>query len=152
MTTKIVDVLAKILEGLSNDLQIEEVNRTLMKNHQFDRQILGIAFSLIYDKVLAKRNKTDIALNQNEKGIRILSEAEKDILGISNYNYILHLINVGLLDTFNLEAILDQITLFPDNKISRREINWIILLSLVEYESEILPGSRVLLYSSDIVN
>jgi len=152
MTSKIVDVLAKILEGLSNDLQIEEVNRSLMKNHQFDRQILGIAFSLIYDKVLAKKNKPDIFLDQNEKGIRILSETERDILGISNYNYILHLINVGLLDTNNLEAILDQITLFPDSKITRREINWIILLSLVEYESEILPGSRVLLYSSDIVN
>lgn len=152
MTSKIVDVLAKILEGLSNDLQIEEVNSSLMKNHQFDRQILGIAFSLIYDKVLAKRNKPDFALDKNEKGIRILSETERDILGISNYNYILHLINVGLLDTSNLEAILDQITLFPDTNISRREINWIILLSLVEYESEILPGSRVLLYSSDIVN
>jgi len=152
MTSKIVDVLAKILEGLSNDLQIDEVNRTLMKNNQFDRQILGIAFSLIYDKVLAKRNKPNIDLDQNEKGIRILSEDEKDILGISNYNYILHLINVGLLDTSNLEAILDQITLFPDIKITRREINWIILLSLVAYESEILPGSRVLLYSSDIVN
>jgi len=152
MTSKIVDVLAKILEGLSNDLQIEEVNHSLMKNHQFDRQILGIAFSLIYDKVLAKKNKPDIAFDQNEKGIRILSETERDILGIANYNYILHLINVGLLDTTNLEAILDQITLFPDSKITRREINWIILLSLVEYESEILPGSRVLLYSSDIVN
>jgi uncharacterized protein Smg (DUF494 family) len=152
MTSKIVDVLAKILEGLSNDLQIEEVNRSLMRNHQFDRQILGIAFSLIYDKVLTKRNKSDIALDHNEKSIRILSETERDILGISNYNYILHLINVGLLDTANLESILDQITLFPDSKITRRDINWIILLSLVEYESEILPGSRVLLYSSDIVN
>ncbi len=30
MTSKIVDVLAKILEGLSNDLQIEEVNSSLM--------------------------------------------------------------------------------------------------------------------------
>ena len=152
MTSKIVDVLAKILEGLSNDLQIEEVNRTLMKNDQFDRQILGIAFSLIYDKVLSKKNTPNITLDHNEKGIRILSETERDILGISNYNYILHLINVGLLDTSNLEAILDQITLFPDSKITRKEINWIILLSLVEYESEILPGSRVLLYSSDIVN
>ena len=152
MTSKIVDVLAKILEGLSNDLQIEEVNRTLMNNNQFDRQILGIAFSLIYDKVLTKKNKSEITLEHNVKSSRILSETERDILGISNYNYILHLINVGLLDTNNLEAILDQITLFPDSKITRREINWIILLSLVEYESEILPGSRVLLYSSDIVN
>lgn len=152
MTAKIVEVLAKILEGLSNESSIEDVNRSLMKNHQFDQQILGIAFSLIYDKVLSKKVKPISELKENNRSLRILSEEEKDILGIENYNYLLHLINVGLLDYFNLEAILDQVTLFPESKITRKEINWIILLSLVEFDSEILPGSRVLLYSSDTVN
>ena len=55
MTSKIVEVLAKILEGLGNNSSIEEVNRSLIKNKQFDKQTLGIAFSLIYDKVLSKK-------------------------------------------------------------------------------------------------
>lgn len=152
MTAKIVEILARILEGLSNNSSVEEVNKSLIKSQLFDKQTLGIAFSLIYDKVLSK-NAAEIR-KQNEKGqrIRILSDQEKDLIGIENYNYLLHLINVGLLDYSNMEAILDQITLFPDNQITRKEINWIILLSLVDFDSEILPGSRVLLYTSDTVN
>jgi uncharacterized protein Smg (DUF494 family) len=152
MTAKIVEILAKILEGLSNNSSIEEVNRLLIKNHQFDRQTLGIAFSLIYDKILSKSSVERRNRKIKEARIRILSQEEIDFIGIENYNYLLHLINVGLLDYSNLEAILDQVTLFPDNKITRKEINWIILLSLVEFDSEVLPGSRVLLYTSDTVN
>ncbi len=152
MTSKIVEVLAKILEGLGNNSTIEEVNSSLMKSKQFDEQILGIAYSLIYDKVLSKKNLTPGNPNKKKSGIRFLSDSEKEALGFENLNYLLHLVNVGLLESDNFELILDQITLFPENKVTRREINWIILLSLVEFDSEILPGSRMLLYSSDTVN
>jgi uncharacterized protein Smg (DUF494 family) len=152
MTSKIVEVLAKILEGLSNNSSIEDVNRTLIKSRKFDRQILGIAFSLIYDKVLNRKTSDQIKSGKRKISSRILSELEKEVLGVDNCNYLLHLLNVGLLDKENLEIILDQISIFPETKVTRREINWIILLSLVEFDSEILPGSRVLLYSSDIVN
>jgi uncharacterized protein Smg (DUF494 family) len=152
MTAKIVEILAKILEGLSNNSSIEEVNRHLIKNHQFDRQTLGIAFSLIYDKILSKSAVERRNQKEKDNKIRILSLEEIDFIGMENYNYLLHLINVGLLDYSNLEAILDQVTLFPENRITKKEINWIILLSLVEFDSEVLPGSRVLLYTSDTVN
>jgi uncharacterized protein Smg (DUF494 family) len=128
------------------------VNRSLIKSNQFDKQILGIAYSLIYDKVLSKKLHTGKKKPDMQSGIRFLSESEKESLGLENYNYLLHLINVGLLEVENLEIILDQITIFPDSRVTRREINWIILLSLVEFDSEVLPGSRMLLYSSDTVN
>lgn len=152
MTSKIVEVLAKILEGLGNNSSIEEVNRSLIKNKQFDKQTLGIAFSLIYDKVLSKKVHSQKKEIKNKSSIRFLSDSEKETLGIDNYNYLLHLINVGLLEIENLEIILDQITIFPESRVTRREINWVILLSLVEFDSEVLPGSRMLLYSSDTVN
>ncbi len=152
MTGKIVEVLAKILEGLSNNSSMEEINSKLMKNKHFDKKTLGIAFSLVYDKILTRKSVETNKEKINNKSIRLLSELEKEILGLENYNYIMHLLNVGLLDAENLELILDQITMFPESRVSRREINWIILLSLVEYESGILPGSRLTLYSSDTVN
>jgi uncharacterized protein Smg (DUF494 family) len=152
MTSKIVEVLAKILEGLGNNSSIEEVNRSLMKNKQFDKQILGIAFSLIYDKVLSKKMHLKAKEIKKKSSTRFLSDSEKETLGIDNYNYLLHLVNVGLLEIENLEIILDQIAIFPESRVTRREINWVILLSLVEFDSEVLPGSRMLLYTSDTVN
>jgi uncharacterized protein Smg (DUF494 family) len=81
-----------------------------------------------------------------------LTDEEKDILGSENYNYIIHLINVGLLKVKDLDTILEQISLYPSERISKEEINWLILFSLVDFDESILPGSRFLLYTSDTIN
>lgn len=152
MTSKIVDVLAKILEGLSNNASIEEVSKRLINSKKYDEKLLSAAFSLVYDKILLRTSIKKIDNKFGQKSTRFLSEDEISFIGVENYNYLLHLMNVGLIDSSNLEAILSQISLFPELRVTRKEINWIILLSLVDFDSELLPGSRFLLYSSDTVN
>lgn len=151
MPTKIVEVLAKILDGLNKNFTLEEVNLSLIKNKEFDQQTVGVAFSLVYDKVLSNK------LNPKKRkkisnNFRILSEEEKDSLGLENYNYLMHLYNVGLITSTDVETILEQVGLFPDNTVTKEDINWIILISLIDFNSEIPPGSRILLYSSDTIN
>jgi uncharacterized protein Smg (DUF494 family) len=151
MTAKVVEAVAKILEGLNKNRSFDEVNRELKKNKDFDQQTLSAAFGLVYDKILAKNsNRKKDAKREGNR--RIFNEEEKEILGAENCNYLLHLLNVGLLDEESLEVILEQITLFPADKITKEDINWIVLISLVDLDSEYLPGSRVLLYSSDTIN
>ncbi|MCK5087402.1 MAG: DUF494 family protein [Melioribacteraceae bacterium] len=152
MTAKIVEVLAKILDGLNKNNSLEEVNKILLKEHQFDKQTLSAAFSLVYDKVLSGKVSNDKSKNIEKRNIRILASEEKESVGIENYNYLVHLQNVGLLDTADFELVLEQLMLFPDDIVTREDINWIILVSLVDFNSKILPGSRVLLYSSDTIN
>jgi len=152
MKPKIVEVLAKILESFSNSDSLEEINKSLLNNKEFDEHTLSVAFSLVYDKVLLKRMHQPITEEKELSGIRFLTEEEKEILGIENYNYIVHLRNVGLLETNQLESILEQVAYFPESKMSRKDLNWLVLLSLVDYDSDVPLGSRVLLYSSDSVN
>ena len=59
---------------------------------------------------------------------------------------------MGLLDSIDFEMFIEQLMMFPEDSISREDINWSILISLVDFNAEILPGSRVLLYSSDKIN
>ena len=47
MATKIVEVLAKILEGLNNNYSLEEVNLSLIKAKEFDQRTVSVAFSLV---------------------------------------------------------------------------------------------------------
>ena len=152
MKPKIVEVLAKILESISNNIPLEDVNKTLLKSKEFDEQTLSIAFSLVYDKILLKRMHPSEDAENEGKGIRFLTNEEKEILGVENYNYLVHLRNVGLLDSTQLEAILEQVTYYPDTKMSRKDLNWLVLLSLVEFDSDVPLGSRLHLYSSDSVN
>jgi len=151
MAAKIVEVLARILDGLNKNFSLEEVNLSLVKNKEFDRQTVGVAFSLVYDKVLS--NKLSPKKRKRvSNNFRILSDEEKEILGIENYNYLMHLYNVGLINSIDVETILEQVGLYPENTITKEDINWIILISLIDFNSEILPGSRILLYSSDTIN
>lgn len=152
MTAKIVEVIAQILDALSKNSSLEEVNKKLSHNKNFDKQTVSTAFSWIYDKKLTNNYFNNSIKNKEIKSFRFLTEEEKEILGVENYDYITHLINVGLLKLTDLDNILEQVTLFPGDKISKEEINWLILFSLVDLNESIPPGSRVLLYSSDTIN
>jgi uncharacterized protein Smg (DUF494 family) len=152
MTEKIVEVLAEILERLNKNSTLEEVNSILSKNKKFDEQTLSAAFSLVFDKVLAQRISSVKKNTKANSNFRLLTEEEKEVIGIENYNYILHLYNVGLLDYLDFEMILEQIMMFPGESVTKDDINWTIFISLVDFNAEILPGSRLLLYSSDNIN
>lgn len=152
MTAKIVEVLAKILDGLNKDVSLEDVNKSLTKSKEFDQQTVSVAFSLVYDKVLSSKLNSKNKRVKKSKNVRLLTEEEQEVLGFENYNYLMHLMNVGLLDSIDFELVLEQITMFPENTITRNDINWIILISIVDFNVDILPGSRVLLYSSDTIN
>ncbi|MGE5363485.1 MAG: DUF494 family protein [Bacteroidota bacterium] len=148
MTTKIVEVLAKILDGLYKNIPLEEINKMLSKDKSFDKQTLSTAFSWVQDRKLNPRFPTEPVSGS----FRILTDEEREILGMENYNYFTHLINIGLLKQNELNAIIDQLFIVPGASISKEEINWIILFSLLGNEDNTLPGSRILLYSSDTIN
>lgn len=152
MTAKIVEVLAKILEGLKQNYSIEEVTRHINLSKDFDEQTVSAALGLVFDKFLSNRLELQKQGNSTNKSFRLLTEEEISIIGSENHSYIQHLVNVGLLDPLDVELLIEQMTMFPEEKVSKDDINWIILFSLVDFNSEILPGSRVLLYSSDTIN
>jgi len=150
MTTKVVEVLAKILDGLNKNVSLEDVNSRITDENKFDKQTISAAFSLVYEKIL---NNTELKFNNNSNdNIRFLSDEEIEIIGLEYYNYLIHIQNIGLLDSYDIELLLEQIMLFPKSTLTIDDINWMILVSLVEYNTKIMPGSRVTLYSSDKIN
>ncbi|MEN8191801.1 MAG: DUF494 family protein [Bacteroidota bacterium] len=150
MTTKVVEVLAQILDGLNKNYSLEDVNNKITDENKFDKQTVSTAFSLVYDKIL--NNVTDHENKESDSNFRLLNEEEIEKVGIEYYDYLLHLQNIGLLDSHDIELLLEQILLFPNQTITYEDINWMILVSLVDYNTKILPGSRVTLYSSDKIN
>lgn len=152
MTAKIVEVLAEILEALNKNYSLDEVNKYISTKKEFDKQTVSAAFSLVYDKVLSSKLSKKRRDLEKKRTFRILTDDEKEIIGLENYNYLIRLNNIGLLDSIDFEMALEQLLMFPDDTITKDDINWIILISLVDLSAEILPGSRVLLYSSDTIN
>jgi len=151
MNTKVVEVLAQILDGLNKNRSLEDVNSKISNENKFDKQTVSAAFSLVYDKILTNSGEKIIDEKKN-KNFRLLNEEEIESIGIEYYNYLMHLQNIQLLDSDDIEMLLEQILLFPNQTLSFEDINWMILVSLVEYNTKILPGSRVILYATDKIN
>ena len=98
MTPKVVEVLAKILDGLNKKYSLEDVSKNLTSENKFDKQTVSAAFSLVYDKIVENRSdKIDDPKEQN-KNIRILSEEELEVISIEHYNYLIYLQNIGLIE------------------------------------------------------
>lgn len=152
MTNKIVEVLVKILDSLNKNYSLDEVSSILKKEKVYDSKTVGVAFSLVFDKVLTNKLKEASNRKKITKNFRILDPEEIEVIGKDSYNYLIHLVNVGLINNNDLEMILEQIMMYPKETITKDDINWIILISLIDFNTDILPGSRVLLYSSDTIN
>lgn len=152
MTAKVVEALAKILEGLNNNFSLEEVNTKLTQEREFDDQTVSAAYGLVYDKLLTTRIRNKKQKEDSTKNIRVLTDEEKEVLGVDNYNYVLRLFNVGLLNAADFEMLLEQLSMYPEETITKDDINWLILVSLLDFNADILPGNRILLYSSDKIN
>ncbi len=151
MNTKVVEVLAQILDGLNKNRSLEDVNSKINNENKFDKQTVSAAFSLVYDKILTNSGEKIIDEKKN-KNFRLLNEEEIESIGLEYYNYLMHLQNIQLLDSDDIEMLLEQILLFPNRTLSFEDINWMILVSLVEFNTKILPGSRVILYATDKIN
>lgn len=152
MTAKIVEVMAIILEDLNKNFSLEEVHKNLIENKQYDNKTVATAFSWVYDKLMSESKRAKNSVLPKERNFRILSNEELELLGFENYNYVIRLINVGLLRFSDLDLILEQLNMFPNEKVSKEIINWLILFTFVEDDFNMSPGSRILLTHSDTIN
>ena len=86
------------------------------------------------------------------RSFRILSGEEIDQIGLKNYNYLLHFYNKGIISNSDLELIMEQIKLFGGDEVSFEQLTLLILSLFLELNNFTLPGSRAILYSSDLIN
>jgi uncharacterized protein Smg (DUF494 family) len=150
MNSKVVDALQIIIEEMRESKSLEDINILLGSKAEIDTETASVAFSLLFDKVLQKiehSERTSASLS-----FRVADEEEISFIGIDNYDYLLHLFNLGIINSDDLELILEQVVLYPKFVITKQDINLIVLFSLMEVSADLLPGSRFYLHTSDKIN
>ncbi|MFO7446512.1 MAG: DUF494 family protein [Ignavibacteriaceae bacterium] len=150
MISEIVNVLEEIVLGMSRTSSLDEVIKIINKGKKYNKSVVAAAYSWVYEK-LVREVRNDLTFGISS-GVRILSEDETLLIGPENYNYLLHFINIGLLNHNDMNLIIEKIKLFPDEQITVDNINLLILSLFLDADSLALPGSRILLNSSDQIN
>ena len=152
MVTEIVEVLAKITELKNKNISEEEIAETIQRESTYNKNVIAAAYSWLHEKY---NQNYYLRLNRNSsesKSLRILSHEEGQQIGLKNYNYLLHFYNIGLLTNNDLEEIIEELKLFPEDAIEIENINLLILSMFLDLDRLTLPGSRHLLYSTDKIN
>jgi len=152
MSSEIVKILENIAQAINKDYTFEEVEKALRKGNKLGRNTLAAAYSWIYEKKIRELYRLKEMEQDKSKGYRIFSEEEISTIGLNNYDYLLHLRNIGLLDNNELELIIDQINIFPEDERTIDNINLFVLSIFLDLDKTTTPGSRYLLYSSDTIN
>ena len=152
MVTEIVEVLAKITEMMQKEPNQDTIVETISRDSNYNKNVVAAAYSWIYEKLDRNKNFRNSQKSKESLSVRTLSTDEALQIGLKNYNYLLHFYNIGLLTTSDLETIIDDLKLFPEGTVNEEQINLLILSLFLDMDNLTLPGSRLLLYSSDTIN
>src|SRR5690606_33062426 len=105
---------------------------------KYDKHIIATAYSWIYEKIIR-----DILFEEEEKlsdSFRIFSEEEISMMGVDNYNYLLHFLNIGLITNNDLNLIMDRMRLFPPEQVNIENINLLVLSLFIDIDGAMPPG------------
>jgi uncharacterized protein Smg (DUF494 family) len=145
MISDIVNVLAELVERMKKSAINGDFETLLQK--KYDKKIVAAAYSWIYEKNTRPGKSDDFSHK-----VRILSEDEIDFISLENYNHLLHFFNIGLINSYEFNSIIEKILLLPDDHVNIDNINILILALYLDTDDIALPGSRILLNSSDTIN
>lgn len=149
------DILSSILNGISENQSMDEIEKRLKKSNNYNLTVVAAAYSWIFDKILANLlNKTSEDGKAKKKRIskRFYSKEETDNIGIDNLNHMIKLKELGLLTHHDINRIVEGLSASPIEHLSKKELNLIILGMLFDGHQIVPPGSRTSLFLSDQVN
>lgn len=132
--------------------QIKPVANEFKETEMNEHTLYIAAYSWVYEKIVRNRIKEHNEAQPDPKHNRIFSDEEISILGNENLGLVQKLYHSSLLTEADLDIIMSQIKLLPEEKRSKDELLLLVLYLLLDADLNTLPGSRMLLYSSDTIN
>lgn len=147
----LLEVLHTILDGISANKSFKQVERNLLKEKKFSKTLVSAAWSWIYDRLLINqlRQKDNAAPT---RGLRVLTEDEKHAVGTANYNRIMTLLNKGIISASDVEVMLTQLLAYSHDRLTERELNMLLISTLLDSELEQFAGTRFAFPLSDKIN
>ncbi|MDP4114967.1 MAG: hypothetical protein Q8903_02465 [Bacteroidota bacterium] len=145
--TENVNAIKLVFDQIVKSKTPEQVLENIQKIRKYDENIIAVIYSWIFEK-LGKKKRTPSSLT----GYRIVSSEEVSLIGIENYSYILHFFNLGLINSEEIDKLINQLELMPEALINTKLINILLITMFIYGDAAILPGSRLHLYSSDTIN
>ncbi len=151
MISEFVEIILKVYKAINDNYTPEKIIEVISSRDNYDKKVVAAAYSWIYDKIL-KDTLSNKSTKENTYGKRYASEYELQIIGTDNFNYLKHFYNIGIINNADMELILSNLIAIPSGNINKGTIDTLIFSLFLDIDNYVLPGSRLLLFSSDKIN
>ncbi|TNG01808.1 MAG: DUF494 domain-containing protein [Gammaproteobacteria bacterium] len=138
MKENILDVLMYLLQNAPIDEEIaahdqESLQHMLIKAG-FEKRNIHQAFRWLEDLDLQISNQQRI--EHNNPAARCFSGREKQLLDVQCRDYLLRLVNNGILSLNSFELVMDRVLALSGQEVSLDQLEWIILVVLSNQSEE----------------
>ncbi len=153
MNKEFINILLTIIEELQIRKDLDEVIDIFNNSKEFDEKQVYAAFSILFEKMI--QLKAEGLLNP-PIGNRFLDETELNHIGTEKYNYLLKLMNLGIINSIDFENIINEMMFIPEVEIDKNEFKILVLASIANtnQNSDLgqFPNSQSTLFISDKIN
>lgn len=151
MFERIIEIIVYVIGELRHNKNITDVNVSQLKDLGYTNSEISTAFSWIVDRK-EQENSIHLQESSNPASFRILHEAEEEIFTQDSWGLLVQYQSLGLLDTEQIEVILERAILSGMLKINSEQLKTIVAEMIFEQSKNSLESNRFMLRGNDTIN
>lgn len=153
MQEKIVEIILHLVTDMRNQNFLDENTINKLVDEGYTQSEISTAFSWLYDKVQLGENLfTAEDQGKESSSHRHFHEAEKLVFTPEARGYLMQCYELGLIDQWDIEFIVDRVMYTGFSRVSINEIKSLIAAAIFDYDDSDKIGSRIMLNPKDTIH
>jgi uncharacterized protein Smg (DUF494 family) len=108
MQERIVEIILFLVNELRSNKRLNDVDVSSLTRDGYTQSEISSAFSWLFERLSVGKSLTDVTSGASTSH-RMLNDAEKMIVGSQAYGYLIQCQQLGLLNNFDVETIIERI-------------------------------------------
>lgn len=138
MKENVLDVLIYLIQNASLEddpvTYDQESLKTMLEDAGFAQGDISEAFRWLDD--LDYQISQQAQIEPATTSIRCFAEAETNLLDVNCQNYLLNLVNTGILSANSFELVMDRVVALAEYEITLDQLEWVVLVVLSNQSHE----------------
>lgn len=148
---KIIEIIVFLLSELKNNKELAEIDIDKLSNLGYTQNEINTAFSWVYSKIYSGE-KVFVDEEGSSKSQRFLHDVEQNVISADAYGYLIQLKELGLLNSMDLDLIIDKIMVSSHNRVELEDMKLIIASYLLDLDDMSNTNSRAMINTNDTIH
>ena len=152
MKEKVVEILIYIMSEIQSNKRLGEIDLVALRSKGYTQSEISAAFNWLYDSMYINDSGIAATARPSPSSIRMLHDAEKEVLTVECQGYLIQLQQLGLLDGKDMEIVIERAMMSGYERISLPELREIVAAVMFARGDDGENRNRSMLDSGDTVH